>query len=59
MRNELAIPALRLNTNVSDDRDAWAVIAFCLIGLAMSICFAVNSTPLDQISLLIIQSNLQ
>jgi hypothetical protein len=58
MKGELAIPALRPNTKVSGNRDAWAIIGFCFIGLAMSIYFAVSSTPLDQISLLVIQSNL-
>jgi hypothetical protein len=58
MRGEIAIPALRPSANASDNRDAWAVIGFFFIGLAMSIYFAVSSTPFNEISLLIIQYNL-
>jgi hypothetical protein len=58
MRSEIAIPVLRLSANASDNRNAWAVIGFCFIGLTMSIYFAVNSTPFNEISLLIIQYNL-
>jgi hypothetical protein len=58
MRGEIAVPALRPSANASDNRDAWALIGFCLSGLAMSIYFAVTSTPFDEVSLLIIQYNL-
>jgi hypothetical protein len=58
MRSEIAIPVLRPIANASDNRNAWAVIGFCFIGLAMSIYLAVNSTSFDEVSLLIIQYNL-
>jgi hypothetical protein len=57
MRGELAVPAMRPDTGATA-HDAWAIIAFCLIGLGMSIYVSVNSTLLDQIPVLIIQSNL-
>jgi hypothetical protein len=58
MRGELAIPAMRPEAGATAEHDAWPIIAFCLIGLAMSIYFSVNSTLLDQIPVLIIQANL-
>jgi hypothetical protein len=58
MRSEIAAPVLPPSANALDDRNAWAVIGFCFIGLAMSIYFAVNSTSFNEVSLLIIQYNL-
>ena len=57
MRGELAIPAMPLDAGASIVHDLWPIIGFCLIGLAVSIVFAASSTPLDQISLLIMQYN--
>ncbi len=57
MRGELAVPAMRPGAGATA-HDAWPIIAFCLIGLGMSIYVSVNSTLLDQIPVLIIQSNL-
>jgi hypothetical protein len=58
MRGELAIAAMPPDARATADQGVWPVIGFCLIGLAMSIFFAASLTPLDQVSLLIIQSNL-
>jgi hypothetical protein len=57
MRGELPIPAMQSNISKSVEPGAWAVIGFCLTGLAISI-YVASSQPLDQISLLIMQYNL-
>lgn len=58
MRGELVVPAMRPDAGATAEHDAWPIIGFCLIGLAMSIYFSVIETPLDQIPVLIIQANL-
>ena len=58
MRGKLPIPAIQSNISKSAGSSAWAVIGFCLTGLAISMYVAASSQPLDQISLLIIQYNL-
>ncbi len=58
MRGELAVPAMRPDAGATAEHEVWAIIAFCLIGLAMSFYFSVISTPLDQIPVLVMQSNL-
>jgi len=40
------------------ERDLWAVLGFCLIGLLKTIYFAFSATLLDEIPLLIMQYNL-
>lgn len=58
MRSELAIPRLAFKvSSTPDETGVWAVISFCIIGAAIAICFAASSEPLDQMPLLIIQSN--
>lgn len=56
MRNELTFPARTANT--APDNDAWAIVGFCLTGLAMSLYFTATSLPLDEVPLLIMQYNL-
>jgi hypothetical protein len=58
MRGELAAPAMRLDRGAKADPGIFPIIAFCLIGLAISVCFALSSQSFDQISLLIMQYNL-
>jgi hypothetical protein len=58
MRDELAIPATALDDGTRGDGDIWPIIGFCLIGLAIALYFSLSSTSLDQMSLLIMQSNL-
>jgi|HubBroStandDraft_1064217.scaffolds.fasta_scaffold1183948_1 hypothetical protein len=57
MRGELAVPALRSETGAADEV-IWAIVGFCLIGLAISLCFALSAQPLDQVPLLVLQYNL-
>jgi hypothetical protein len=58
MRNELAAPSMRLPKVAPVYREAWAIIAFCFIGLAVSLYFAAQNVALDQVPLLIVQYNL-
>jgi hypothetical protein len=58
MRGELAIRTIPPNAGEAAKHDAWPIIGFCFIALAMSIYFSISSMSLDQISLLIIQYNL-
>jgi hypothetical protein len=58
MRSELAVSAARLNGGPAADPGLFAVVVFCLTGLAVTVYFAVTATPLDQIPLLIEQANL-
>jgi hypothetical protein len=58
MRDELAIPATALDDGAGGGGDIWSIIGFCLIGSAIALYFSICSTPLDQMSLLIMQSNL-
>ena len=55
MRGELAVPTPRSQPNTQDD-SAWAVIAFCLIGLLVTLYHI--SQSLDQLPLLVMQYNL-
>jgi hypothetical protein len=58
MRGELAAPAIRSDSGATAEDDIFPIIVFCLIGLVISISFALTSEPFDQISLLIVQYNL-
>jgi hypothetical protein len=58
MRNELSLPTMRSTDVMGAERDIWAVLGFCLIGLLTTIYFAFSATPLDQIPLLVMQYNL-
>jgi hypothetical protein len=58
MRGELAVPAMRSNVSAPVEEGAWAVVGFCFVGFATTICVALCSQPFDQIPLLVIQSNL-
>jgi hypothetical protein len=44
MRGELAAPIARI-TDEAWDRDAWLVIAFCAVGLILSLWLAATSDP--------------
>jgi len=57
MRGELAAPASR-SENGAQEGDVWMVIGFCLIGLVVSLYFALTAQSFDQIPLLIVQYNL-
>jgi hypothetical protein len=57
MRGELAAPASR-SEHGGGEADTWAVIGFCLIGLIISLYFALSAQALDQLPLLIVQYNL-
>ena len=56
MRNELTFPVRTADTE--PDRDAWAIVGFCLTGLIASLYIAAISLPLDEIPVLIVQYNL-
>ena len=56
MRNELTFPIRTANTTL--DSDVWAIVGFCLTGLAMALYFTVTTLPLDEVPLLIAQYNL-
>lgn len=59
MRGELPIPGMCSNIRKPVESRILAVIGFfCLIGLAVTMYFAVSATPFDQIPLLIEQANL-
>ena len=58
MRGELPIPGMCSNIRKPVESGVLAVIGFCLIGLAVTMGFAVSATPFDQIPLLIEQANL-
>jgi hypothetical protein len=56
-RNALALPLESLNAGVTKDHGAWAVVAFCSIGLAVTLYFSVYSlTSIDQLGLLLSQA---
>ena len=57
MRGELVIPAMRLTSGATGNRDTFPVVLFCLAGLVISVWLA-SSQPFDQISMLIVQYNL-
>ncbi|HUZ31791.1 MAG TPA: hypothetical protein VMV19_06765 [Xanthobacteraceae bacterium] len=56
MRNELTFPVRTADT--APDRDAWAIVGFCLTGLIALLYIAATSLPLDDLSVLIVQYNL-
>jgi hypothetical protein len=56
MRDELTFPVR--TANAASDRDAWAIVGFCLTGLIASLYIASASLPLQEISVLIVQYNL-
>jgi hypothetical protein len=58
MRGELPISGMCSNIEEPVESGVLEVIGFCLIGLAVTMYFAVSATPLDQIPLLIEQANL-
>jgi hypothetical protein len=58
MRGELAAPGSRSEDGGAGEGDVWAVVGFCLIGLAVSLYMALSAQSLDQIPLLIVQYNL-
>jgi hypothetical protein len=65
MRSELALPPTRSlaapavrSRDATSDSDAWAVVCFCLIGLAMSLYFAFSSLPIAELPVLVVQYNL-
>jgi hypothetical protein len=59
MRGELVIPVTqsRLEWELAD-RDLWAILCFCMIGLLVTFCFALSRLGFDQAALLIAQYNL-
>jgi hypothetical protein len=54
MRSELAMTPMRNN---AADNSAWAVIAFCLVGLVLTLCLGLYGMSFDDLSQLMLQYN--
>jgi hypothetical protein len=54
-RSELAVRAIPLNNQASDETGAWTVVGLCTIGALSSIVFAAHFQVLDQLPMLLSQ----
>ncbi len=57
MRGELTLPALRAGDGDASAVDAWTLIIFCAVGVALTLYFAWSTLPWDQFPLLMMQYN--
>jgi hypothetical protein len=56
MRGELLVPTAQSGNDPAADQDAWLVVGFCLIGLAVTAYFLIRSGSADNLGALVAQA---